>query len=129
MRFSHEDKEWRALMDSIHEAMDEATREGIKANTIIINENMVKIKPFMIPHGQFAPAARFMSPMICGMNVFFTAKELPDGYSFAVTEGCNVPGYDLCAAVDYIYEKTYIDRDVIRRILELNKDYMEDDRE
>lgn len=67
------------LMESIKEAY----RRGIEANTIVINENMVDVKPLAAPY-----AIRFPR-MICGLNVVLTKDELPDGYSFAIFEEPN----------------------------------------
>lgn len=58
--------------------------EDIKANSIVINENMVRVPETWIrtPFG-----ASMLPRMICGMNVYLTTNELPDNYSFAVLEG------------------------------------------
>lgn len=74
--------------EQFYEAVQRATayamREGIRANAIVINENMVKVPDAWIktPMG-----ARQLPRMICGLNVYLTTRELPDGYSFAVLEG------------------------------------------
>jgi hypothetical protein len=74
--------------DQFFEAVQRATayamREGIEANSIVINENMVKVPEAWIktPMG-----ARQLPRMICGLNVYLTTRELPAGYSFAVMEG------------------------------------------
>ena len=64
------------LIKSIVDARQEAIRNGIKANSILINTNMVKVIE------QFGS----WPTMICGLNCHVTADELPDGYSFAVVE-------------------------------------------
>jgi hypothetical protein len=57
-------------------ARNEAAKRGIKANSIVINKNMV-----------FVPGDYELYPtMVCGLNVYVTKDELPDGYSFAVAE-------------------------------------------
>ena len=57
-------------------ARNEAIKRGIKADSIIINKNMV-----------FVPGVIDLYPaMVCGLNVYVTKDELPDGYSFAVAE-------------------------------------------
>ena len=117
------DDSWVELMKSIHEAMDEAKKEGIKANSIVINENMVKVRPFLAQSGIMVHP---YPPMICGLNVYFDSKNLPDGYSFAVLEGVDrKPELDICGAIDYIYERTWIDQEVLQKVLELAKEYME----
>lgn len=114
---------WRELMKSIREAMDEATKEGIKANSIVINENMVKVKPFLAQSGFMVHP---LPPMICGLNVYFDSKELPDGYSFAVVEGApRLQNLDMSGAVEDIFEKTLYDREVIAKILNMARDYWE----
>lgn len=62
-----------------------ALREGIEANSILINTNMVKVPSFVMP----TPVGAFlqMPDMICGLHVYWTDKELPDGYSFAIMKG------------------------------------------
>lgn len=69
----------------VKKATAQAMREGIEANSIIINENMVRVPEFgmKLPLGHFA----MMPKMICGLNVHLTTNELPDNYSFAVLEG------------------------------------------
>ena len=57
--------------DKILEARHAAMREGIKVNSVIINKNMVRVTP----------------TLFCGLNVYLSDKDLPDGYSFAVFEG------------------------------------------
>lgn len=70
--------------ETIKKATAEAMREGIMANSILINTNMVKVPDAWIhtPIG-----ARRLPPMICGLNVYLTEDELPENYSFAVLEG------------------------------------------
>lgn len=55
-------------------AIAEATRNGIKANSIVINKNMVRVPESF---GQWPE-------MICGLHCFFTADELPNGYAFSI---------------------------------------------
>lgn len=75
-----------SFFEMIRKAQNEAFKEGIKANTIAINENMVKVEAFQFS-GIGGRGLRFAPTMFCGMNVFLTKDELPDGYSFAVLEG------------------------------------------
>lgn len=58
----------------VRAAIAEATRNGIKANSIVINKNMVRVPERF---GQWPE-------MICGLHCFFTADELPDGYAFSI---------------------------------------------
>ena len=77
-------KEEDSFLELIQKATAQAFAEGIKANSIVINENMVRVRDMWIrtPLG-----ARCLPRMICGLNVYMTKDELPEGYSFAVLEG------------------------------------------
>lgn len=72
------------FFEAVLKASRQALAEGIEANSIVINENMVRVPETWIktPIG-----VRMLPRMICGLNVYLTKDELPDGYSFAVTEG------------------------------------------
>lgn len=72
------------FLKAVKRATEVALNEGIKVNSIMINENMVKVPETWIntPIG-----ARMLPRMICGLNVYVTTRGLPDGYSFAVMEG------------------------------------------
>ena len=74
-----------AVYELVLEAYKRAISEGIKANSIIINKNMVKVSwfPMATPIGGYI----MLPDMICGLNVYWTEDELPPGYSFAITEG------------------------------------------
>lgn len=74
----------KTIADIIIDAQKQAFKEGIEANTIVINENMVKIDEFVM--SDKLGGIRFIPPMICGLNVYFTKDELPDNYSFAMFE-------------------------------------------
>ena len=69
----------------VKKAYAEAIQNGIKANSIIINKNMVKVPEFgmRLPTGD----GIIIPAMFCGLNVYFTKDELPENYSFAVLEG------------------------------------------
>ena len=75
------------FFDAVKAVTAQVIKEGIKANSIIINKNMVRV-----------PETRFYNPlgvaftlpnMICGLNVYVTKDELPDNYSFAVFKAPN----------------------------------------
>lgn len=73
----------------IHKATSEAIKNGIEANSIIINENMVMIPETWIP----VPGSAVQLPhMICGLHAHWTKDELPNNYSFAVFNGCSSTG-------------------------------------
>ena len=69
----------------VRKAAAEAVREGIKVNSIVINENMVKVPETVMAlrggHSMHIPT------MFCGLNVYFTKDELPEMYSFALVNG------------------------------------------
>ena len=73
-----------SMYEMIRKATQQAIREGIVANTVVINENMVAVSERWVstPLG-----ARCLPRMICGLNVYLTKDELPENYSFAVLEG------------------------------------------
>jgi hypothetical protein len=117
------DTSFKELLRSVQDCVDAAYRENIKANTIVINENMVKIKPFLAQSGFMVHPS---PPMLCGLNVYFDSKDLPDGYSFAVLEGApRRQNLDMSGAVEDIFEKTLYDREVIAKILNMARDYWE----
>lgn len=66
------------IINKIAEARKLAFQEGIKANTVLINEKYAKVNSFTYL-GDIFPA------MICGLEAYKT-DELPDGYAFAVVE-------------------------------------------
>ena len=115
---------FKELLARVQDCIDAAYKENIKVNSIVINENMVKVKPFLMQDGIMV---RPSPPMICGLNVYFDSKDLPDGYSFALVEGAErKPELDICGAIDYIYERTWIDQAVLQKVLELAAEYMEE---
>ena len=73
------------LYKEVQKAMEHALREGIKANSMVINTNMVKVPATWIHDG--VGGAIQLPPMICGLDVYCTKNELPEGYSFAIFEG------------------------------------------
>ena len=74
------------FIELVRKAQIAAFQEGVEANTIVINENMVKVESFPFS-GVGGYGFRIAPTMFCGMNVYLTKDELPDGYSFAVFEG------------------------------------------
>lgn len=72
------------IYNLLYKSIEAACREGIEANSIVINENMVKVNEHFNQE-----VRRLFPPMICGLNVYWTKGELPDGYSFAVLEAPN----------------------------------------
>lgn len=70
--------------EHIIEAFKESMKHNIKANTVVINENLVKVEPFRVRvlNDRYAD----MPPMICGLEVKYSQGELPDDYAFAVLE-------------------------------------------
>ena len=74
------------FIELVRKAQIAAFQEGVEANTIVINENMVKVESFPFS-GVGGYGFRIAPTMFCGMNVYLTKDELPDRYSFAVFEG------------------------------------------
>lgn len=77
--------EQKRIVDLIQEARAAAIAEGIEANSIIFNKNMVKVQSFGmgLPDG----GSIILPDMICGLNAYWTDNELPQNYSFAIVEG------------------------------------------
>ena len=73
------------FMESVQRATAYAFNKGIKANSIVINENMVEVPSFTMCDPLGNPVV--VPHMICGLNVYLTKRELPEGYSFAVLGG------------------------------------------
>lgn len=86
---SHVEKRYETqkenFLELVKKASAQAMSEGIKANSIVINENMVRVPESWI----YAPliGARKLPNMICGLNVYLTTNELPENYAFAILEG------------------------------------------
>lgn len=72
--------------EMIHKAHKQAIAMGIKVNSIVINENMVRVPETLIP-GLNKRELRMLPEMICGLNVIWTVDELPNNYSFALVQG------------------------------------------
>ena len=73
----------KSAWEIIRDAQVEAFKHGIKANTIMINDNLCAVKPHIFE--TFGGVSQ-VPPMICGMNVYWTKSELPDDYAFAIFE-------------------------------------------
>ena len=73
------DEYMKSLYDLIEEARIEALRNGIKANSIVINDNLVKVPE---SYGEYPD-------MICGLKTYRTSCDLPKNYIFAVVHDPN----------------------------------------
>lgn len=72
--------------EMVQKAHKQAIAMGIKVNSIVINENMVRVPETLIP-GLNERELRMLPEMICGLNVIWTVDELPNNYSFALVQG------------------------------------------
>ncbi len=72
-----------AFFDMIAEAMKMATKEDIKANSIILNEKFAKVNPHLF---NLFGAVGELPAMICGLECSMVSDELPDEYAFAILE-------------------------------------------
>ena len=72
----------KTLHQWIWDARQEAVKEGIKANTVIINKHFAKVNAHIF---NFNGSVLDMPPMICGLEVKLS-EELPEGYDFALCE-------------------------------------------
>jgi hypothetical protein len=69
----------KSVYDLISSAIVEATRMGIKANSIVINRGLV-----------FVPGDPSLYPdMVCGLKSHIASNELPEEYAFAVCHDPN----------------------------------------
>lgn len=73
------------ILTRIREAQIEATRNAIRANTIIISDRLSKTKPFGLVYD--TGNIYLFPPMILGMEIR-VGKDLPEEYDFAI---CEVP--------------------------------------
>lgn len=73
----------KTFSDMVAEAVKRAFKDGIKANSIIINKDFVKVKKAWI-NNSFSYCE--LPDMICGLEVYLTDGELPENYSFAILE-------------------------------------------
>ena len=71
------------IWDMIREAQELGLKEGIKANSIVINKKFVKVPSIWL---NICGSPHQLPLMICGLEVYFTDNELPENYSFAVIE-------------------------------------------
>ena len=73
----------KSFQEMVMEAVKHALKEGIKANSIIINKDFVRVKKSWINNGF---SCSELPDMICGLEVYLTENDLPENYSFAVLE-------------------------------------------
>lgn len=73
---------FKSFAAAVFEAEKNALKEGIKANTVIIDEHFAKVNAFDFVFGRDVMS---LPPMICGLEIK-VSDELPEGYDFAVLE-------------------------------------------
>lgn len=73
----------KSFQEMAIEAVKHAVKQGIKANSIIINKDFVRVKKAWINNGF---SCSELPDMICGLEVYLTDNDLPENYSFAVVE-------------------------------------------
>lgn len=76
----------QCYIKTVREAHARAISEGIQANAIVINRNMVKVPETWVA-GTDGRTITSLPEMICGLNIIWTMDELPDNYSFALMAG------------------------------------------
>lgn len=75
------------LEELLMQSYKHALNEGIKANTVILDEHFCKVNGFAFCIGNNGMGYGSLPPMICGMEIRGVSKgELPAGYDFAVFE-------------------------------------------
>lgn len=74
---------FKEFIEKIEESQKLAIKEGIEANAIFINPNMVKVPQLYLTTNN--PKSVIGSPpMICGLEIH-VVDDLPDNYTFAIT--------------------------------------------
>ena len=73
----------KSFKEMVMEAVKHALKEGIKANSIIINKDFVRVKKSWVNNG-FSYSE--LPDMICGLECYLTDNDWPENYSFAVVE-------------------------------------------
>ena len=86
------DVDYKSIGEVILEAKRVSVKENIKANSIILNEHYVKTPHLFVGDG-------FLPPMICGLEIYMTADELPDEYAFSLLEKTQTERERLCGKV------------------------------
>ena len=71
------------FISEVKEAQNKAMEEGIRANTIMINSRLAKVKPFAVMLTPFLGAQ--VPPMICGLKAKL-ADDLPEEFAFAIMD-------------------------------------------
>lgn len=75
------------LVDYARQAINEALKQNIRANSIMLNS---KIKLVRQGYSRMGDRVQVYPPMICGLSAFLT-DELPDDIAFAIIESPNPP--------------------------------------
>lgn len=76
----------KGIHEMVLDAYKQAIREDIKANTIVINKNIVKVPSHW---ANIMGSCIEVPTMICGLECYVVEDELPDNYSFAILESKN----------------------------------------
>lgn len=72
------------FVDAVREAQDEAVRNGIEANLLLINKKFAKTSQFAFITGE--KSVVIFPPMICGLEPHIVSG-LPDSIGFCIFEG------------------------------------------
>lgn len=72
----------KKIQDFIFEGYKQAIKEGISANTVILNKKFAKVKPFGF---SYYGNVMQMPPMIAGLEAV-ASDEMPDDFSFLILE-------------------------------------------
>lgn len=78
--------ERKGLFEAVREAYEFALREGIRANTLLIDKNFAKVSGLhvLLQKDAFGTHGVSLPPMIMGLEA--RIAPLPAGFGFAVTE-------------------------------------------
>ena len=81
-----DDNERKGFLEAVREAYEFAVQEGIRANTLLIDENFAKVSGahVLLRKGALGVHGVSLPPMILGLEAHIAP--LPEGYGIAVTE-------------------------------------------
>ena len=81
-----DDNERKGFLEAVREAYEFALREGIRANTLLIDKNFARVSGVhvLLQNDAFGMRGVSLPPMILGLEA--RIAPLPEGYGIAVTE-------------------------------------------
>ena len=95
----------KSFKEMVMEAVKHALKEGIKANSIIINKDFVRVKKSWINNGFYYSE---LPDMICGLECYLTDNDLTENYSgtYRIVDDQNLGKIIILSANDAWYKIT-----------------------